>query len=172
MTPARAAALAILLAIAGALWIGPIGTYRDFVAATSDRVAAAEAKLAQFRAIALAPVETSPGATTQAVFLPQATDAEAIALLQETLKAAAATAQVEIQGIQILSSETLQGASRLGVRLQGRGDMAGVQRLLYAIDAARPILFPDNLQLLTQAQPHGTLVFQLDVFGFRGGPPA
>jgi hypothetical protein len=131
-------------------------------------------KLVRFRALAREPAEARATFDMKAVLLPETSDAEAVALLQETLKAAAAAAHVEIQGIQVLQGEALPGATRMVVRVRGRGDMAGLDRLLYAIDASRPMLYPDNLQLLSpaQAQAAAPLTFQLDVSGFRAGPPA
>ncbi len=70
----------------------------------------------------------------QAALFPAASAAQADALLQQTLKAAAAAAQVEIEGLQVLQPASLGGASRIGVRLKGRADIAALDRLLYAIE--------------------------------------
>lgn len=176
MKLSRAAALLILLGLAGALWFGPVAAYVDLVGAGAEQVANADRKLVRYRALAREPDETDASLDPRAVFLPENSDAEAVALLQETLKSAAATAQVEIQGIQVLQAEALPGASRIAVRVRGRGDMPGLDRLLYAIEASRPILYPDNLQLLSHALPQAAapapLNFQLDVSGFKAGPPA
>lgn len=172
MTFARAAALAILLALAAFAWIGPVAAYRDLVGADARRLADADANLTRYRTL----VGAAPAATTAidtALLLPDISDAQAIALLQEALKSAAATAQVEIQGLQVLQTDTLGGASRVGVRLKGRGVIAGLDRLLYAIEASRPLLYPDNLQIQAHGRDagatQGALDFQLDVSAFRAG---
>ena len=172
---ARAASLAILLAVLATLWIGPVAAYRDLVAADAQRLADADATLSRYRALTGAAPETRVAAD-QALFLPDLSDAQAIALLQESLKGAAASAQVEIQGLQVMQADTLAGAKRVGVRLRGRGLIAGLDRLLYAIEASRPLLYPDNLQIQARGPSSGAapaaLDFQLDVSAFRAGAPS
>ena len=174
MTPSRAAALLILLVLIAGFWLGPVTAYLDLVDVSAQRTTTAGTKLVRYRALAEQPPEAAEAVDLKTVFLPERTDAETVALLQETLKSAAATAQVEIQGIQVMPAESISGARRIVVRLKGRGDMAGLDRLLYAIDASRPLLYPDNLQLLAGAASNAamptTLNFQLDVSGFTAGP--
>ncbi len=166
---ARGAALAILAAIIGGLWLGPVAAYRDLVGDGARQLAADQQKLQHYRALVR---EEPPSATPNdgAILLPAMSDAEGAALLQETLKAAAVGANVAIEGLQVLPPDNLAGAARIGVRLRARGDVAGLDRLLYAIEASRPLLHPDNLQVQSRAQP--ALEFQLDVSAFKGGPPA
>ena len=175
MRLSRGVALAILLGLLGALWLGPVAAYVHLVGAGNERVAAAESKLARLRALAATPANAGAAVDPQTVFLPEKSDAETVALLQETLKGAAAAAQVEIEGIQVLPAEPLSGVRRIAVRLRGRGDMSGLDRLLYAIEAARPVLYPDHLQLLARAQQQAAaptmLNFQIDVSGFKQGGP-
>jgi general secretion pathway protein M len=175
MTLARAAALAILLALVALVWLGPVAAYRDLVGADAQRLAEVDAMLARYRALAEAAPEAKPALDT-ALLLPDISEAQAVALLQESLKGAAATAQVEIQGLQVLPTDTLGGAPRVGVRLKGRGLIAGLDRLLYAIEASRPLLYPDNLQIQAHGREtgaaQGALDFQLDVSAFRAGAPS
>src|SRR4029077_12257592 len=100
-------------------------------------------------------------------------DAQAVAMLQETIKGAAAAAQVQIQGLQVLRGEGEAGALGIGGGIRGPGDVAGVGRLLHAMEAARPLLYPDNLQIQSHAAAPGTppspLQFQLDIAGFKAG---
>lgn len=172
MTVSRAAALAILLALVALAWIGPVAAYRDLVDGDARRLAEADATLMRDRALADAAPATRIAADT-ALLLPDISDAQAVALLQQSLKGAAATAQVEIQGLQVLPADTLAGAPRIGVRLRGRGLVAGLDRLLYAIEASRPLLYPDNLQIQAHGRDAGAapgaLDFQLDVSAFRAG---
>jgi len=167
---ARAAALLILAAIAALLWIGPISAYRDVVGNGARRLAADQQKLQRYRAMAHEEPQ-SVALADGAILLPAMSDAEGAALLQETLKAAAVGANVAIEGLQVLPPDNLAGAQRIGLRLRARGDVAGLDRLLYAIEASRPLLHPDNLQVQSRAQP-AALEFQLDVSAFKGGPPA
>jgi general secretion pathway protein M len=171
---ARIAALGILVAIAVVLWLGPVGAYRDLVSAGARELAGKEQLLDRYRALVAGTRAEDRPASDRALLFPALSDAGAAALLQETLKAAATSAQVEIQGIQMLPSEVVPGAQRVGVRLRGSGDIAGLNRLLYAIEASRPLLYTDNLQIQSRAmrpaQAPAALDFQFDVAGFKPGP--
>jgi general secretion pathway protein M len=171
----RVAALAILALLLAALWIGPVSAYLELVGGGAERVAQGAVLLQRYRALAgtLAPetMRPKPGAPT--VMLPDTPEAQAVALLQESVKATASASQVRIASLQVLRSETVAGAVRIGVRIRATGDMAGVARLLYAIEAARPVLYPDNLQIQARAAALGkapeALDFQLDISGFKPG---
>jgi general secretion pathway protein M len=172
----RAGAVAILVALLAVLWIGPIGAYFDMVARGADALSQKATLLQRYRALADAPPaeHSEPARGDPSLLIPAVPDAQALALLQETVKAAAAAAQVQIQGLQVLRSEGEPGALRVGVRIRGAGDVASLGRLLYAIEAARPLLYPDNLQIQSPAAapgaPPSPLQFQLDVAGFKAGP--
>lgn len=172
----RAGAIGILLLLLLVLWIGPIGAYFELVSAGADELAQKAALLQRYRMLADIPTAGRPEAarTDPSLLIPAVPDAQALALLQETVKSAAAAAQVQIQGLQVLRSEGEAGALRIGVRVRAVGDVASLGRLLYAIEAARPLLYPDNLQIQSHAAAPGTppspLQFQLDVSGFKAGP--
>ena len=172
---ARAGAVAILLLLFAVLWIGPIGTYFELVAGGADALAQKAALLQRYRALVEAPAAENAEVARgdPSLLIPAVPDAQALALLQETVKAAAAAAQVQIQGLQVLRSEGEPGALRIGVRIRAAGDVASLGRLLYAIEAARPLLYPDNLQIQSRAaapgMPPSPLQFQLDIAGFKAG---
>ena len=173
---ARAGAVAILVLLLLVLWLGPIGAYFDLVGEGADEIAQKAALLQRYRALAEAgPAERAePARIEPSLLIPAVPDAQALALLQETVKSAAAAAQVQVQGLQVLRGEGEAGALRIGVRIRAAGDVAGLGRLLYAIEAARPLLYPDNLQIQSQAAapgaPPSALQFQLDIAGFKAGP--
>jgi len=122
------------------------------------------------------PDRTEPARTDPALLIPAMPDAQAVALLQETVKSAAAAAQVQIQGLQVLRGEGEAGVQKIVVRIRASGDVGGVGRLLYALETARPLLYPDNLQIQAQGAapgaPPSALQFQLDVAGFKAGAPS
>jgi len=168
----RAAALAILAGIIALIWIGPVALYVDFLDANGRALATAQETLSRYRVLASAkPLDVSVEDKT--LLLPDISDAQAVALLQESLKAAAAAAQVEIQGLQVLQDEPFAGAARVGVRLRGHADIGGLANLLYAIEAARPLLYADNLTVqsrsATPTTPPALLDFQIDVSAFKSG---
>ncbi len=171
---ARAGALAILLALAAAVWLGPVAAYRDLLAGAAEEIDAKAAVLQRYRALARPAGERAARPTGEAgVLLPEVPDSQAAAILQETVKSAAAASQIQVQGLQVLRSETSSGAVRIGVRVRAAGDIANIGRLLHAIETARPLLYPDNLQI----QAHGAarnaapapIDFQLDISGFKSG---
>lgn len=166
----RTAALAILAAILGLFWIGPVAFYLRLVHESYHSVAAARSTLARDRRL----VDQGAGAIPQLqlVLFPAMSDAEAAALLQEALKSAAAKAQVEIGGLQVLPPAPVGGTRRIGLRVRARGDMAGIGRLLYALEAARPALHPDNLDIESRddsARASSALDFEIEVSGFTAG---
>jgi general secretion pathway protein M len=169
---ARAAALAILAGLAAILWVGPISAYLDLVSNGGKELASAQQTLVRYRALANASPAALP-LEDKSLLLPDISDAQAVALLQESLKGAAAASQVEIQGLQVLQSDTFPGASRIGVRIRGRADVGGLANLLYAIEAARPLLYPDNLSVQSRSvsptTPASALDFQIDVSAFKSG---
>jgi len=177
----RLAALALLALAVGLLWLGPVEAYLDLVADGRQRLDKAEATLQRYRTAAgAAAAQPAPGAA--ALLFPQVPDSQAAALLQETVKSAASAAQVQIQGFQVLRSDAAAGPVRIAVQVRASGDIGGLGRFLYAIEAARPVLYPDNLHVQSRPQQAvgqtgnggagaaGTLDFQLDVSAFKSGP--
>jgi len=171
VTRARAAALLILLVLLAGLWIGPVTAYRGLVDDGAARLDAAEKLLARYQALLRAPPPATTAIDAAAALFPADSAAQADALLQQMLKAAAAASGVAIEGLQVLQPEPVEGATRIGVRLKGRADIAALDHLLYAIEASHRLLYPDNLEIEARTVAAGAkpapLEFQLDVSGFR-----
>ena len=172
----RVVALSLLALVLVGFWFGPVSAYVDLIQSSSDEIDRKAALLQRYRSLAAASVR--PEASTQTtsevgILMPDLPEAQAVAQLQETVKSAAAAAQVQIRGFQVLRSETLPGATRFGVRVRAAGDVAGLGRLLYAIGAVRPLLVTDNLSVQSQATGGASapvsVEFQLDISGFRAG---
>lgn len=176
MTPSRAAAITVLALLVIGVWFGPVAAYRGFTRNEAARLEAAERTLARDRAALAGNPDSSSLPPEAEVLFPERSDAEAIAVLQETLKRAAATAGVEIEDIAVLPPESLSGARRMTVRLKARADIGGINRLLYAIEASRPVLYPDHLAITTptaiRAAGAPPLEFEVDVSGFKIGGQA
>jgi hypothetical protein len=180
---ARVAALSLLGLLLVALWVGPAAAYFGLLQSGRDGIERQAALLQRYRTLVETPRPGQPpAAATADSLLPEIPDSQAVARLQETLKTAAAAAQVQVQGLQVLRAESLPGAVKIGVRLRASGDVAALGRLLYAVEAARPLLVPDNLQVQGRAATTASgsapdpgpvpLEFQLDVSGFRAGAPS
>lgn len=170
----RGAAVAILLALLLAAWIGPVSGYLGVIASGNEQIAAKLAMLQRYRTLADARPPEAPARNGDGGLLyPDIPDSQAIALLQEAIKTAAAGARIEVRGLQVLRSEPAPGAQRIGIRINAAGDIASLSRLLYAVEAARPLLYPDNLHIQSRATtPNAAptaLEFQLDISGFRAG---
>jgi general secretion pathway protein M len=173
----RAAALAILCLVLGVFGFGPVTAYIDLLGAGAEQLQHQEQLLQRYRELAREAPSGQPSAVRgEGLLFPEIPESQAVALLQEALKGAAAAAQVEVQGLQVLRTEALPGSLRIGVRLRASADIAGLNRLLYAIEAARPVLYPDNLQIQSHAPrpqaPPAALEFQLDVSCVKAEPSA
>jgi general secretion pathway protein M len=171
----RIAALAVLGLLVAVFCVGPLAAYSGLVGDNSDALAAKAALLQRYRALAdggpgaVVPVSAGP-----ALIYPDMPESQASALLQETVKSTAAAAHVQVQGLQVLRGDAVPGATRIGVRVRASGDTASLRNLIYAIETARPLLYPDNLQIQSHATspdaPAGPLDFQLDISGFKSEP--
>ncbi|HEX3954190.1 MAG TPA: type II secretion system protein GspM [Stellaceae bacterium] len=171
----RTIALALLALLLAAAWVGPVSAYLDALDAGAAQLAQRQALLQRYQALSAGTIEPTAAAPAgPPVLFPEIPEAQALALLQETVKSAAAVNRIQIRSLQVLRSEVLGEAARIGVRIHASGDVASLGHLLYAVEAAHPVLYPDNLQV--QSPPPapggapGTLEFQLDVSGFRAGP--
>lgn len=172
----RIAALAIFVLLLVVLLIGPGAAYLGLLQSGGDQIDRQTALLQRYRSLAEAP-RTAAAQPDTALMLPEIPDSQAVARLQETLKSAAVSAQVQVQGFQILRAEPMPGAVKIGVRLRGSGDATALGRLLYAIETTKPLLVPDNLQVQAHAAAAATdapgaavpLDFQFDVSGFKVG---
>ena len=169
----RPAALAILVTLVVLFCIGPLAAYCGLIGANADALGDEAAVLERYHALgtaaASAPVPSGP-----ALLYPDMVESQASALLQETVKNAAAAAHVQVQGLQVLRSEAANGATRIGVKVRASGDMTSLRNLIYAIETARPVLYPDNLSIQSHAASSDTarsvLDFQFDVSGFKADP--
>lgn len=173
MTLSRGAALAILAALILLLGVAPLAAYCRLLADNSDMLAAKSALLLRYRTLA-ATTPRVPTAAEPDLLYPDIPESQAVALLQETVKTIATAARVQVQGFQVLRGEAQSGATRIAVRVRASGDMASLRGLVYAVETARPLLYPDNLQIqahaATPGAAAGALDFQLDITGFKAEP--
>jgi general secretion pathway protein M len=181
--PSRIAALAVLALLLGLLHAGLIAPYLDYAGALDERVAIKSALLDRMRAMSDAPQPAAesaaaPDALLARLLLPDISDAQAIAQMQDRLKHLAADHGIELQNIQVLPRAETSSLARLGVRLRGSADMAALERFLHAVEGAEPTLLIDNLRIQsrlargTAPPPPGTaapLDIQLDAIGFKAG---
>jgi len=169
----QALALAVLAVVLAVLWLGPVSLYLDMIGDGAEQLARRGALLQRYEALARAPAPDTPAAAKSPSLFPTVPEAQAAAMLQETLKAAAAANHIQVHSLQVLRDDTGAEAGRIGVRIRAAGDIASLGRLLFAVESAQPALYPDNLQVqappTAPGSPAAPLDFQLDVTGFRSG---
>jgi general secretion pathway protein M len=171
-SPSRIAALSILALLVIVACVGPLAGYVSLLGDNGEMLAARAALLQRYRALAnTAPAAPTPAAPAPTLLYPDMPESQATALLQETVKSTAAAARVQVQGLQVLRGDPVPGVTRIAVRIRASGDIASLRNLVYALETARPLLYPDNLQIqshATSAAPAtGPLDFQLDVSAFK-----
>ncbi len=108
--------------------------------------------------------------------LPGETDAVAAATLQERVQEMASQAGAPLSSVEMLPATQLGQLRRIGLRVAAQAEMANVIHLLQSVQAAKPRMLVDELDL----QRHLLLVrpktLDLDakfiVYAFRAGAPA
>ncbi|HEX3861975.1 MAG TPA: type II secretion system protein GspM [Stellaceae bacterium] len=174
----RIAAFGILGLLLVVFWLGPVSLYLDMVGGGGEQLLQRAALLQRYQALSQAPASTAAPTTEThtavaggAVFFPDIPEAQAVVMLQEAVRSAAAANRIQIHSLQVLRNDAVADAVRMAVRIRAAGDVQGIGRLLYAIESARPVLYPDNLQIQAPPAVPGAaaspLDFQLDVSGFH-----
>ncbi len=105
--------------------------------------------------------------------LPGETDAVAAATLQERMQDMASTAGTTLSSVEMLPPKQMGQFRRVGLRVAVQADMVNVVHLLQAIEAARPRMLVDELDLqrhLLLARPTAPDVdAKFIVYAFRAG---
>jgi general secretion pathway protein M len=133
--------------------------------AAAGELASLRDRVAQLRA----------AASLSKVTLQGASDAIASADLESRIDALAASVGATIGSTEALPAEARGGYRRIGLRLALSGSYETLVELIARIEAARPPLVVDNLQIhgvlrrpgLPQTEQDAALDAGLDVFGFR-----
>lgn len=174
--PSRLTAVLILILALALIHAGLLSPYLAHVGAQAERLDARADILARMRRLAEQPApadDAAARARLAALLLPAGSEAQAVAQLQDRLKAIALEAGVDLQGLQVLPAVETALLSRLTVRLRGSADIAAAGRFLQAVESGTPALLVDNLRLqsrVLRGPGAGALLdLQLDVAGFRLG---
>lgn len=175
----RILAVAILLTIVTAIWLGiavPMTDWYADRAETIDRQVTLSRRMAQIAADL--PSLRAQVATTQAAapvsVLDGTTDAVAGAALQQRLQQIASGLGATLASTELLSGDPAGTYRRIGIRIAVTSTWPVIVRLLEAIAGDTPRLLVNDLQIqamrasLTDADP--TLNVTMVVFGFRSGP--
>ncbi|MFQ5348002.1 MAG: type II secretion system protein GspM [Rhodothalassiaceae bacterium] len=150
----RGLALALLAVFLGgaatAVYVPLFGAYD----AAAERLQEARDRLARYRRIAASAerIEQQAAAARAAraqsgIFLVGDTDALAAAALQNTIGALAREAGAELRSVQSLPAEERDGLVRIRLKSQLIMTTRSLERLLYALETGRPLLFVDDIRI-------------------------
>jgi general secretion pathway protein M len=128
-------------------------------------IAAQQGKLADFDRLGRSAIENS-------AYLKGESDALKAAALQTILAELAAANRVRFSSTRVLPGRERDEVRLIGVRVQFNAEMEQLRAILYRIEAYRPLLFVEALQVqpispFSQRDPEqtGVLDVRLDVFG-------
>jgi general secretion pathway protein M len=186
--PSRALAILLLLAAVGVIYLGAlqpiIGDYQATGEAIADDGAALErfgrvaAELSRRRA-ELAALRRRQAASEG--FLQGSNEALVAAQIQNRLKALVEAAHGELKSTQVLPVQEEGKHRRITLRAQMTLDTAAMQRVVYGLETASPLLFLDNLDLRVhigadrhreRLNPDAPLDVRFDVYGYMRGAKA
>ena len=85
------------------------------------------------------------------VFLPDASEAQAAATLQELVKAAVVAGGAGLDSLETLPAEAREGARSVGVRARLTADVPGLQALLHRLESGRPLVVVEGLFVRARA---------------------
>jgi len=177
----RALALAVLIVALAGLYFGIIAPLADGYSATRDSIAQLEDSLQRYQRAAneLAPRQAELAALKQRQpaqegFLQGSNDTLVAAQIQNRIKSLADAAHSELRSTQVLAAQDEGKLKRITVRSQMSATIVGVQRVIYGLESAMPMLFLDNVDLRARpADPRDrsgatadTIDVQFDVYGY------
>jgi general secretion pathway protein M len=178
----RAAALSLLLALIGAIFIFAVQPLSRVHQETDDAIDAAGESLRRYERLAA----TRPALQKQfeqvraqqdssGFYLTGETDGLAAAELQDLVNATIAANGGQLRSIQILPAKAEGEFKRVSVRVQFTTTIERLARILYALEAGRTYLFIDNLDIRNrrarsrkkEPDPEGPkLTVRFDLYGY------
>jgi general secretion pathway protein M len=174
------AALALLGAMLGVLWIAVVNPVADWYGERSDQLTGRRLMLAHMEQIAagLPALRREAGkagsdAPPATALLGGATDAMAGAMLQSVVQDMAAAAGATLASSEALPGEQQGGFRRIGLRVAVHGDWPALVALVRTVDESPLRLVMTSLELHATAQPQRTGLVPMEasfvVQGFRPG---
>lgn len=165
----RLAAVALLAAVLGATYLYGLmpllAAYRD----TDADIGRAEELLAGFERIAArrqayeAQLEVLSGQQSgTGVYLSGATNALAAAELQDRVKDTVQAHGGQLRSVQILPAKTDGAFTRVSVRVQLSANMESFHRILYSVEAGKPFVFVDNLDIRNRRATRRAALKEMD----------
>lgn len=149
----------ILLLVVAALWLGPGTLIASRVATLSERIERNGALSARYEALAmranamaedLRRIETAP--PERALLVRGVSETQALAALQEQVKQVMADSGAAVSGLQPRPTRIRGPWRMIGLTVQFAADTAALQKALHALEAGRPLVVVETLQVRTRAQ--------------------
>ena len=165
----RLAAVALLVALLGAAYLYAVApllaTYRDTdqeIARTNDLLERYERIAARRGAYQAQVDELSSRQTGIGVYLSGTTDALAAAELQDRVKDMVEARGGKLRSIQILPVKAAGAFTRVSVRVQLSASLGAFHQILYGLEAAKPFVFVDNLDVRNRRAVRRSALKDLD----------
>ena len=180
----RLLALALLLGLLAGAWLAVVRPLLGWRDAAEARLAEAGETLVRYRMVAAQSEEIVRQAAAlrdvaerEALFLAGATEGQAVAALQDVIKAAVAAADARADSIQALETGAEGDLTRVAMRVRLTANTASLQRLLHALEAGRPVVLLDGVYVRARSlrgdAQERNLDLRFDAIGFaqtgRGG---
>lgn len=160
MSPAAhrlVAVLLLLLLLATAynvfnhFWLGRYQMYQQVQLELQDRLQRYERLLASQAAIEAHLLHIRTQQADQDYYLPHTTPTLAATALQQQISQLIQNHGGSLASSQILPASEHNGMVRVALRVQLSGDAETLQRTLYDLESAEPLLFVDNLQVRSRS---------------------
>lgn len=147
------ALLLLMLVIAGAytaferVWLERHQYYSDHLSSLQDRLARYRRMLGARDELADALATVRQDDRSDIYYLNRMAPPLAATELQQQVSRAVQANGGSLASSQILPADDEQGFTRIAIRVQLTGDMETLQKTLYALETAQPMLFVDNVQV-------------------------
>jgi hypothetical protein len=176
-------ALAILLALIGAVYYGVVRPLADTYFEEQDSISQLEMSLARYEQAAAGlskrQAELAAIKQTESVadgFLQGSNDTLIAAQMQNRIKQSADAAKVDLRTSEVLPNSDEAKLKRIGVREQASGTIRGLLTIFHDLEAnSTPMLFLDNVNMRVHPQANrdrnaasqdDIIDVQFDVFGY------
>ena len=179
----RLAALGLLFVVVWFCYTLVLAPIISAYSETDDKIEDAKAQLARLESISQsypalkAQLDELARRTAQSgVYLAGNTDALAAAGLQEDVSAQIDRAGGTLRSVQILPATSDGDFKRVSVRVQLTATLAQFTKLLYSLEAARPFVFVDNLDIKNrrtrtrEEDQNPELIIRFDLYGYLRPP--
>lgn len=133
------------------VWIGKHNYYQEHLADLQDRLQRLNGLLSTQDDLEQMLERIRQDSSADAYYLPEESPTLAATSLQQRVRQAVESNGGNLVSTQILPVVAEDGFSRVAIRVQMTGDIDAVQKMLYALESARPLSFIDALQI--RAQP-------------------